>query len=320
MALPQDSIWGDHLIPLTVLVGPEATPGHGLLAIGGTHGNEVEGPVALRHLLQEFDLARTRGRLVIVPVLNVAAFRAGARDSVGEDGVNLNRAFVPGAGAPPLGGITHRIAAFVQDALFPHVHVVLDLHAGGEVARFMACTSFHEVDDPARHALIEATARDFGTPLVITYQNETPGLLTSAAERLGKLAIGCELGWGGAVQPAGVRFARRGVLAAAIRHGQVDGPAPSPPDPAQLRAAIVDRACFVPAPFGGHYEPVIECGDRVSAGDVVGLLHDFERLDLAPHPIRGAVDGLLVAQAWRAPVRQGQHVVVVGRLGSFAGA
>ena len=202
--------------------------------------------------------------------------------------------------------------------------MVLDLHAGGQGGAVHAhCASFHTKSPTRReHAPHGGRPRaDFGTPFVITYQNATVGLLTSEPpRRLGKVAVGCELGWGGAVQPAGVRFARRGVLAAAIRHGQVDGPAPSPPDPAQLRAAIVDRACFVPAPFGGHYEPVIECGDRVSAGDVVGLLHDFERLDLAPHPIRGAVDGLLVAQAWRAPVRQGQHVVVVGRLGSFAGA
>ena len=39
VALPQDSIWGDHLIPLTVLVGPEAVAGRGLVAFGATHGD-----------------------------------------------------------------------------------------------------------------------------------------------------------------------------------------------------------------------------------------------------------------------------------------
>jgi hypothetical protein len=47
---------------------------------------------------------------------------------------------------------------------------------------------------------IKATARTFGTPLIIVYQNLTPELLTSEAERLGKITVDTELGWGRAVQ------------------------------------------------------------------------------------------------------------------------
>jgi predicted deacylase len=197
------------------------------------------------------------------------------------------------------------------------VHVVLDLHAGGQVARFHPCTSFHAVPDPVQHATIEATARDFGTPMVITYQNETPGLLTSEAERLGKITVGCELGWGGAVQARGVAYARRGVMAAATRHGQYAGDPPPPPPADQRRAEMIEQACFVPAPFDGHYEPVRECGEDVRRRDVVGLLHDFDRIDLPPEPIRAGVDGIVAAQAWAAPVRQGQHVLVVAQHRAF---
>ena len=38
-------------MPLTVMVGPDANPGEGLVAFGSNHGNEYEGPVALKHLL-----------------------------------------------------------------------------------------------------------------------------------------------------------------------------------------------------------------------------------------------------------------------------
>ena len=55
IALEHDSIWGDHLIPLTVFVGPEAQAGRGLVAFGSNHGNEYEGPVALKHLLREIE-------------------------------------------------------------------------------------------------------------------------------------------------------------------------------------------------------------------------------------------------------------------------
>lgn len=318
VALPHDSIWGEHLIPLTVLVGPESKPGRGLVAFGSTHGNEYEGPIAIRHLLGEIDITNVRGRIILVPVLNVAAFRAGARDSVLDDGVNLNRAFVHNAGrTPSLGKITHRIADFVRTFIWPQVHVVIDLHAGGEVAQFELGTSFHPIPDPDQNALIEATARWFGTPLVIVYQNETPGLLPSDAERLGKIMIGAEMGWGSAVQPDGVRYSRHGIIAAAIHSGQLRGeikPTAHHAAGTQRKVEMVSRDCFVVAPFAGHYEPLLTPGETVRAGVTIGYLHDFQRLDLDLWPIKAEVDGVLVAQAWNARVLQGQQIVVVGRI------
>ena len=318
VALEHDSIWGDHLMPLTVFVGPDAQQGSGLVAFGSTHGNEYEGPVALKHLVRELDPADALGRVILVPVLNPAAFKSGARDSIDADRVNLNRAFVGGAGRTPgIAGITHRIAEFVRDAIWPHVHVVIDLHSGGMVGQFVQCTSFHPIDDPAQGALIEETARLFGTPVVMTYQNETPGLLTSEAERLGKITVGSELGHGCSVNPDGVRYAKHGVRMAAIRHGQWRGsvtPIGHQAAGTQRLASMVDRDCFTPAPFAGHYEPLRPCGDTVQAGETVGLLHDFDRFDLEPHEVRAGRGGIVICQAWAAPVLQGQHVLVVGVL------
>jgi predicted deacylase len=317
VALEHDSIWGDHLIPLTVLVGSEARNGRGLVAFGANHGNEYEGPIVIKRLLREIRIEDVRGRIVLVPVLNPSAFLAGTRES-GDDGVNLNRAFVEGAGkTPSLAGITHRVAAFVREHIWPRVQVVIDLHSGGDVARFAMCASFHPLDDPEQTREVEETARWFGTPLVIVYQNLTPGLLPSEAERLGKITVGTELGWGRSVQPLGVRYGRHGVLAAAIRHGQLRGniePIAHHKAGTQIKAAMVDRECFVVAPFAGHYEPVLECGDRVSRGDLIGWLHDFDRIDHEPWPARAGVDGVVIAQAWVAPVPRGQHIVVVGRV------
>jgi N-alpha-acetyl-L-2,4-diaminobutyrate deacetylase len=318
VALEHDSIWGDHLIPLTVIVGPDAEPGRGLLATGSNHGNEYEGPVALKHLLRELDTEQVAGRLIIMPVLNVAAFATGTRESVAEDGVNLNRAFVDGAGRnPAIAGITHRIAAFVREAVWPRSHVVIDIHSGGAVARFAPLMTYHASDDPDRSRAIVETARWFGTPLLSELQSATVGLMFSEAHRLGKIAISSELGWGGAIVPEGVRMARHGVLAAAMTHGQMCG-APEKilhhRAGTQLRIAMSERACFSPAPFAGHFEPLRECGDRVAAGETIALLHDFARIDEEPHAIVAAHAGILAAHAWAAPVKQGQHVAVVARV------
>lgn len=318
VALEHDSIWGDHLIPLTVWVGPELHQDQGLVAFGSNHGNEYEGPVALKSLLSEINLDDVRGRIILIPVLNPSAFRAGTRESRPDDGVNLNRAFVDGAGVnPALAGITHRIAAFVRQYIWPRVHVVLDLHSGGDVARFSPCASFHPVEDPELAEKIEQTARWFGTPSIMVYQNSTPGLLPSEAERLGKITVGTELGWGKAILPEGVKYGRQGVLAAAIHHGQLRGtiePIGYHRAGTQRKLEMVDRDCFTVAPFDGHYEPLLECGTAVQRGEIVGLLHDFDHIDMPPWPARAGVDGVVLAQAWVAPVPRGQHIVVVGRV------
>jgi len=317
LALEHDSIWGDHLLPLTVMVGDKAKEGEGLVAFGSNHGNEFEGPVTLKHLLREIKIENVTGRIILIPVLNPGAFLAATRESTLDDGVNLNRAFVEGAGVTPaLAGITHRIAAFVREYIWPRVHVVLDLHSGGDVARFALCANYHPLDDPEQSKKIEDTARWFGTPFLMIYQNLTPGLLPSEAERLGKITVGTELGWGRAVCTDGVRYGRQGVLAAAINHGQMRGkidPIAFHKAGTQRRLAMVDRDCFTVAPFAGHYEPILDCGTSVKKGDTVGLLHDFDHIDREPWPAVAGVDGVVLAQAWVAPIPRGQHIVVVGR-------
>ena len=316
VSLEHDTMWGTHLIPVTVFVGPRASEGRGLVAFGATHGNEYEGPTAIKQLMQEISPDQVLGRIIMIPVLTPEAFRTGTRDSVAADNVNLNRAFVDGAGRQPaLSGFTHRIADFVRRWIWPHAHVVLDLHSGGQQMRFGLCASFHPIDDPEQAKAIAETARWFGSPLIMTYQNRTPGLLTSEAERLGKITVGTELGWGEAVLSEGVRYGRQGVLAAAIRHGQLRGevePIAHHAAGTQKLAEIVDAGCYVAAPFDGHYEEIIACGTRVRRGDVVGRLHDFQRVDEPAWPARAPIDGVVVAQAWGARVRQGQFAVCVG--------
>lgn len=304
------TLWGAYLVPVTVIVGPEARPGRGLVATGSTHGNEYEGPVAIKHLVREIAAQDVLGRLILIPVLNAVAFKAGRRDSP-DDGANLNRVF-PG---DPKGTITSRIADFLTSRVFPHVHVVLDLHAGGQVARFPALASMHAVDDRSQRSEMIETARGFGTRFLLFYQNSTPGLLTSTAETLGKVTVGGEFGWGEALQAEGVSMCRQGVLSAAVRHEQLRGPAPKNRHfSEQILVDTSDPASTALAASDGHFEPLAALGQKVARGQRIALLHDFGRLDEAPAEIVAPHDGYVVCQAWGARVFAGQVVSQVGRV------
>ncbi len=310
VCLEHPTLWGFIRIPVTVWVGEEAAGGEGILAIGSTHGDEYEGPVALKRLLHEIDLERVDGRLILAPVLNPPAFEAGVRDTP-SDGVNLNRAF-PGSAQ---GSLTFQIADLVERFLFPHVNVVLDIHSGGLVARFPLLAEFHAVEDPGRRHDFEEAARGFGTRFVQIYQNRTPGLLTSRAEELGKITIGTELGWGRGLFARGVGCARRGVLSAARRHRQWRGDLEAPLFDREEQI-LVDTSSFesgLLAPAGGIFEPSVDLGDWVDEGDLLGFLHNFDRLGEEPVALAAPHDGFIICQSVQARVFAGQVVCLVGR-------
>jgi N-alpha-acetyl-L-2,4-diaminobutyrate deacetylase len=312
VGLEHPTLWGVYRIPVTVIVGPGAEPGRGLAATGSTHGDEYEGPIAIKHLLREIREEEVVGRLILIPVLNVVAFKAGLRDTP-DDGVNLNRAF-PGQAR---GTITYRIADFVSRFVFPQVHVVLDLHAGGEVARFAPLASMHEISDARQRKAMEDTARGFGTRFTLIYQNATAGLLTSAAESQGKVTLGGEFGWGRALQAEGVSMAKQGVLSAAVKHGQMKGPAPQNRHYAAGEQILVDSSSpesSILAPFDGHFEPSVVLGQLVRKEQGIGFLHDFNRLDDPPLGIVAPQEGHVLSMAWNARVAGGQTIAQVAKV------
>ena len=308
--LEHTTLWAQHLIPVTVIVGPNAKPGKGLVAIGSTHGDELEGPVAVKHLLREIRAEDALGRILLIPVLNVMAFRANRRESP-DDGVNLNRAF-PGSAR---GSVTYRLADFVTRFIFPQVHVCLDIHAGGEVARFPATANIHLMKDPAQRKAMEEAARGFGTKFIMVYQNATPGLLTGLAEDLGKITVGTEMGYGKAVQAGGVSMSRQGVINAALKYGQLRGEVMDRNYPAaeQVMVDTSDPASNFLAPYDAVFEPTVELGQKVKRGERVAWLHDYNRIDEAPLELVAGHDGYIICQAWNSRVIQGQVITQIGK-------
>ncbi|MFN8593499.1 MAG: succinylglutamate desuccinylase/aspartoacylase family protein [Thermomicrobiales bacterium] len=304
-----DNIWGRIRVPLYVACAPR--PGPTIVAIGGTHGDEYEGPVGLKNLINALDPAGlVAGRLIVIPVLNVPAFRANRRDSP-LDGANMNRVF-PGN---ERGTITQRIARFLTDEVLPRADVVIDLHSGGAGFEIIRCMSFHRVDDPETYAAFKETALLFGTPFVMIYTSGMgSGLLTEEAEAMGKITIGSELGYGASTDLAGVRWAQEGTRNVMRHYGLLNEPVERLTAPGLDRQRVVaalDIDRYVTAPVSGISEPLVPVGAPVVKGQPVARIHDFERIDEPPVEIVADSDGYVMCRKFRAATEQGEVVMVI---------
>jgi N-alpha-acetyl-L-2,4-diaminobutyrate deacetylase len=141
------------------------------------------------------------------------------------------------------------------------------------------------------------------------------GLLVGEAERQGKVVVATELGGGGHVLASthrvaidGLRNVLRhfGVLAGEVVTREQLGLEP----PVIVRATDDDNYLF--APDAGHWETLVDPGDRVTAGQLVGRVHFIDRPDREPSLVHTPRDGVVCVVRAIAPCEPGDNVLVVG--------
>jgi len=310
IAFHLDGTWGYSLLPLTLIKGRRGAAESNIICFGGTHGNEYEGQIAVKRLCADLDPDVMAGRIILIPQLSESACIANSRVSP-LDGVNMNRAF-PGNRK---GTISYRIADFVKRWVFPLGRVVIDLHSGGKEGAFPICTSFHPIPNRAQQAETARVAQLFDPPFVMIYASTmASGLLTDEAEAEGKITIGSEFGGGETAGRHGVRHAYEGMLNVLRHYRLLEGSAESirpagAPGPQLARADRLDH--YVPCPRDGVWEPVVDLGERVNEGDLIGRLHDFSDHSSAPFEIRARRGGIVLMMHLSARPQKGQTLYVV---------
>ena len=111
-------------IPVVEATG--AGDGPRLTVIAGVHGCEYASMAAVRQWAAGLAGRDLRGLVTVVPVLNLAAFRARSPFVVPEDGKNLNRCF-PG---DPDGTLAERLAHATFTQLITGSDALIDAHCG----------------------------------------------------------------------------------------------------------------------------------------------------------------------------------------------
>jgi len=301
--------WANVMVPITVVA---RGPGPTVLCLGGNHGDEYQGQVAIMRLARELEPERVTGRLILVPALNMPAAKAGRRLSP-LDGMNMNRAF-PGS---PAGPVTSQIAHYLTTVLFPASDVVIDIHSGGRSMDFLPCSHMHLVSDREQRRAMLAAMLAWNTDLSFIYADVAgTGLLPVEAESQGKVVVTTELGGGEGVPARVHRIAQRGLANVLVHCGVLAGREETRESlglPPAILVQALSRDDYILAPESGIFEAALDLGAPVRRGDTVGWIHDLERPDRQPEPIVARTAGRLVCGRVPCLTGQGDCVAVVAR-------
>ncbi|MBV9114847.1 MAG: N(2)-acetyl-L-2,4-diaminobutanoate deacetylase DoeB [Hyphomicrobiales bacterium] len=299
-----DSAWGSILIPISVV-----KRGHGATALltGANHGDEYEGPIALLELARTLRAEDVTGRVIIVPMMNYPALRAGTRTSPIDDG-NLNRAF-PGR---PDGTITEKIADYFQRFLLPLADIVLDFHSGGRTLDFVPYAAAHRLTDKRQEKACFDAAMAFGAPFAMRMlEIDAFGMFDTAAESQGKIFVTTELGGGGTARASTIAIAKRGVRNvlkhAGILAGSIDAGS-------SIHLDMPSNDCFIFAEDDGLVETCLDLGDEVRSGQVVARIYPVGRTGLTPVEHISKLEGMLVARHFPGLVKAGDCLAVIGTI------
>jgi hypothetical protein len=283
-------------IPIPIVRIKNGT-GPSVVMQAGNHGDEWEGQVALGNLIRALEPRHITGRLVILPSANFPAAMAGTRTSPIDQG-NLNRTF-PG---DPEGTITEQIAYWIEHELLPGADYAFDFHSGGSSLAYIPSALAPRHFDTTRMGKVIDLLKSFGAP--ISYIAAAPQgggrTFTSAAYRQGVLAMGTELGGGGLLTPQSLAVAENGMRRVLAHIGLLHD-LPVPPPSATRLTEIGGDDYYVYACDGGLFEPLVDLGAEVTAGQPAARIHFHDTPWREPEVVKFARAGLVLCK--RIPAR-----------------
>jgi predicted deacylase len=297
---------------ITLDGGPDATTemivargsgqGPTVSIIGGVHGDEPEGSIAIDALLAGLDTSRLKGIIRAVPVCNPVAAQADSRVNP-LDGLNLAREF-PGA---PDGRPTQKLAHVLAREVIAGSDLLVDLHSAG---RDYLMPFFAGYDASRPWSTISArAARAFGAPLIWEHNAVAAGRSISAASELEVPSIYVEAAGGGMVSGATIDQLLSGLKRVLAEFG-LAGPTEAAPPPARLLRGgdgNVDES--VSCTIAGLCVTRIAAGEVADSGDAIADIYvDGVVAERVLAPLKGTV--MMLRRKPR--VEAGQAIAMLG--------
>ena len=285
-------------LPLMVVNGRHGGPT--LVVSGGVHGDEYEGPEAIRRVWRQLDPGQLRGTFLAVPVVNVTAFEAAARKSPIDD-LDLNRIF-PGRKD---GFISEKIAHFFFNEIVLKADGFLDLHAGGNAFAIAPMVIYLETGDEEFKARELAFAKAAGVGLLWKGRGLWASPHVEAVKR-GLPAITAELGQEGRCSEPLVMLGEQIILNLMKHLSMLEG-LPEVPE----KQTIV-KGTYLHSQAGGTFHPKARVREAVGRGDTVGVITDL--LGEIVETVKAPYDGIICSIRTFPSIKPGEWTVFVGEL------
>lgn len=225
----------------------------------GIHGDEVIGVEIVRRLLRTKNLARLRGTLIVVPIVNTFGFLNHSRYL--PDRRDLNRSF-PGS---PNGSLASRLAHIFLNEIVMRCTLGIDLHSAA-----IHRTNLPQVRVSANNRRTMALAHVFGAPVILTSALRD-GSLRQEAKKAGVDVLLYEAGEGMRFDEFSVRAGLAGILRVLKDVGLLPTAGIARP---KAKSLVCGDSHWLRAPAGGLLRMFKGEGDVVEVGDLVAAISD----------------------------------------------
>ena len=290
--LPGAALANDEPRPVISVAGEK--PGPVLFVNAGVHGGEYPAVEAVIRLGKTLDPKKISGTVILMPVLNLPAFRARTPFVCPIDNVNPNRVF-PG---DPRGSYSEQMTHALINEFVVHADAYVDLH-GGDIPEalvpFVICRSGN--DDVSERS--KAITMAFGLPYVLTVdkpvQPSKGSSSYAAAAEKGVPSILAEAGGVGQMQEDAVELLVNGVVNVMRHLGMIAGEHPHlnplPNKGEEGSATVLTKFEWVYTKSAGVWYPKVGAGDVVNKEEQIGTVGDLfgDTLERIISPVNGVV-------------------------------
>ena len=288
----------------TLLVIGGTEPGSVLVASGGVHGDEYEGPLTITRLFKELEPEHVKGTFVGLVVANVPAFEAATRCSP-IDGLNLARVF-PG---DPNGSVTRQIAYWMGVRLIREADFYIDLHSSGSDSEMVQLCGYTTAGTESVAEMNRRMAEAFHAEVVWEHPDIAPGRTLTLAMEHDIPALYTECPSSRRVSLPDVEVYQRGVRNVMRVAGLLDGELEGGPSRFSLFGSG-DSDVGIAVTKSGYFLPERKLLDWVEIDDLLGTVYDLAGNVL--EEIRARTAGYVGLRRLLPAANAGQVVFMLG--------
>jgi uncharacterized protein len=302
--LPGLALANDEPRPVVSVAG--AKPGPLLFVNAGVHGGEYPAVEAVIRLGKTLDPKKISGTVILMPVLNLPAFRTRTPFVCPIDNVNPNRVF-PG---DPHGSYSEQMTHACINEFVVHADAYVDLH-GGDIPEALVPFVICRAGDDEVAEKSKAIAMAFGLPYVLTVSKPVQpskghragaGGLSSyaAAADKGIPAILAEAGGVGQMQEEAVALLVDGVMNVMRHLGMIDDAnfefqisksKANKTTHSAVATTVLTKFEWLYTKSTGVWYPKVAPGDAVREREQIGTVGDLfgDTLEGIVSPVNGVV-------------------------------